>query len=290
MTQTTRKEDWVASSTPSVKLYTKTWVPEEEIIATVVFCHGLGEHVNRYDELFDYFAAHGIKTTAFDQRGFGHTVRLQGNHGVAGDKDGLETTIRDVKVISDRARIKSIPHFVMGHSMGGYLALRFASENQSSLSGCIASAPCIRVAEATYPGVVDQFFLSVLPSVLPNFSLPNKIDITQLSRDKQEVEKYRNDPLVHGFASIALARDLVLRASELISKHASRFALPLLVAHGNKDSLTCHKASKEFVSKAQSKDKTFQEYHMFYHELHNEPKDDRKQVFDMYVNWIKARV
>ena len=113
----TSKEDWTIASTPSVKLYTKTWIPEEEIIATVIFCHGLGEHINRYDELFTFFAENAIKTTAFDQRGFGHTVRLQGILGVAGTTDGLETTLKDIKIISEKAKIKSIPHFMMGHSV-----------------------------------------------------------------------------------------------------------------------------------------------------------------------------
>jgi acylglycerol lipase len=142
---TSTKEDWTISSTPSLKLYTKTWIPKEEIIATVIFCHGLGEHINRYHEMFEYFSENAIKTTAFDQRGFGHTVRLQGNHGVAGTTDGLETTLKDIKIISDKARISKIPHFIFGHSMGGFLALRFASENSSGLAGCIASGIILRL-------------------------------------------------------------------------------------------------------------------------------------------------
>jgi acylglycerol lipase len=78
-------------------------------------------------------------------------------------------------------------------------------------------------------------------------------------------------------------------APELITKHASRFTLPLLISHGTNDKLTCCEASKEFFNKVKSADKTYQEWDSFFHELHNEPADDRAKVLNLYVEWIKAR-
>lgn len=63
------KEDFVQSSSPNIKLYTRTWIPEKDLIATLIFIHGLGEHCSRYDEVFGTFAKAGIKTTSFDSRG-----------------------------------------------------------------------------------------------------------------------------------------------------------------------------------------------------------------------------
>lgn len=63
------KEDFVQSSSPYIKLYTRTWIPEKDLIATVIFIHGLGEHCSRYDEVFGAFANAGIQTTSFDSRG-----------------------------------------------------------------------------------------------------------------------------------------------------------------------------------------------------------------------------
>ena len=61
---TTRKENWISSG--DIKLYTKSWIPEKDIRATILFLHGLGEHCSRYDEMFALFASHGIKVTSFD--------------------------------------------------------------------------------------------------------------------------------------------------------------------------------------------------------------------------------
>lgn len=68
-------EEWVGDR---VKLYTKSWIPSGQVKATVVFLHGFGEHVNRYNHVFDAFATAGIKVRAFDQRGFGQTGRKGG--------------------------------------------------------------------------------------------------------------------------------------------------------------------------------------------------------------------
>lgn len=66
--------------------------------------------------------------------------------------------------------------------------------------------------------------------------------------------------------------------------------VPLLICHGTADGLTEHDASKEFFDKVQIKDKDFKVWPDFYHELHNEPEDDRKEVIAYYVNWIKKHL
>jgi alpha-beta hydrolase superfamily lysophospholipase len=50
-------------------------------------------------------------------------------------------------------------------------------------------------------------------------------------------------------------------------KEASeKVKLPILMAHGNGDKVTCFKTSKEFFDKVPSTDKTFQEWDTLYHE------------------------
>jgi hypothetical protein len=40
---------------------------------------------------------------------------------VLGDSGGLKATLEDIKIISEKAKIKLLPHFIMGHSMGRFL-------------------------------------------------------------------------------------------------------------------------------------------------------------------------
>ena len=108
----------------------------QDIKATVLFIHGLGEHCNRYNHVFEQFIQNGIKVHSFDQRGFGRTVRMNGIHG---HNEGFKQVIRDCKAASDRVKLQNVPHFVMGHSMGGGICLRFAIEYADEIQGCIAS-------------------------------------------------------------------------------------------------------------------------------------------------------
>ena len=43
--------------------------------------HGFGEHITRYDRMFQYLAEHGIQSYAFDQRGFGQSGQKAGDFG-----------------------------------------------------------------------------------------------------------------------------------------------------------------------------------------------------------------
>jgi acylglycerol lipase len=193
-------ESWVENK--NHKLYTRTWTPTDNIIATVLFCHGLGEHCSRYDQMFSIFAENGIKTKAFDQRGFGHTVRLNGFHGY---NDGIDSTFSDILLLSRQTQIPAVPHFIMGHSMGGGIALLFAHKHPQGLAGVIASAPLINPGKSTKPSPIEYFLLGhVLPRIIPTFVIPNKVDVTNISRDPEEIKKYQQDPLVHSWAAVGL--------------------------------------------------------------------------------------
>jgi acylglycerol lipase len=150
--------------------------------------------------MFTEFANTGIKVVSFDQRGFGHTVRLNGTHG---HNEGIETTMNDIELLCKQTQIPSIPHFLMGHSMGGGLSLLYAHRNPKGLAGVIASAPLVNTGKSNTPSSIELLLLGhVLPRFLSTFVLANKLDISNLSRDENQVQKYLADPLIHDWASI----------------------------------------------------------------------------------------
>ncbi|KAJ3267975.1 hypothetical protein HDV01_003622 [Terramyces sp. JEL0728] len=286
-------ESWVEAKTvvggKKAELYTRTWSPDvdSEIKATLVFIHGLGEHIARYDEMFTYFTENGIQVRAFDQRGFGKTTQ---KYGVKGRSDGVATTLADILQVSESLRKEGVPHFAMGHSMGGGLVLRFASVHPDGLAGVVASAPCVAPGATAVPNAVEKLALKYVPKALPNLVIPNKLDISTLSRDQAEVKKYADDPLVHSQAGVTLLSDILGTCDYLLGTGAQKFSTPVLITHGSDDKLTDPVASKKFFDLAAAQDKTYKPFEGFYHELHNEPAADRKIVFDEYVQWISKRI
>lgn len=129
----TSEEYIQASNSKEIQLYLKQWIPSD-VVATLVFVHGIGEHCNRYNELVTAFASNGIKVVSFDQRGFGMTCLKNGYKGVS---DGIQTTMNDIELVVETYREGKL--FIMGHSMGGGLILRFAQQYEGELHGIIAS-------------------------------------------------------------------------------------------------------------------------------------------------------
>jgi len=96
------------------------------------------------------------------------------------------------------------------------------------------------------------------------------------------VEKYNNDPLVHGKISVSLF-DGAMRAAKYSLIHAADLKTPTLLIHGSDDLITSPEGSREFARKTNNVELKIWEGG--YHELHNEKFRD--EVFKYIMNWIK---
>ncbi|KAG0288258.1 hypothetical protein BGZ98_004334 [Dissophora globulifera] len=269
----TSKEDWIPAA-DGHEIFTKTWFALGPAVASIVFVHGLGEHVVRYDHVFKEFNKAGFQVSGFDQRGFGQT----------GNAIVLATcTI----VLADNVQIVS---FVMG----GSLVLNYdcIGPLRTQLAGLIASAPLVLASAPTRPNGLTLGFAGLVSRVLPSLQLPIKLSSVSISRDKEEVAKYDADPLVHGYGTTLGLYDMLKNGEALLTERYKDITpdVPLLICHGTDDGLTDQKASKQFFDKVQVKDKEYKVYEGHYHELHNEPEPDRKVVIDYYIQWIRKHL
>lgn len=103
----------------------------------MTFIHGVGEHIMRYEHVFTRFAANGIRTLAFDQRGHGRTLAFQSMHAssqsmVMGDNQGMQSVMDDIyracqTDVEGSVRLPGIPHFLV----------RFSKEWDTGYNDCI---------------------------------------------------------------------------------------------------------------------------------------------------------
>ncbi|KAJ2468508.1 hypothetical protein EV174_006297, partial [Coemansia sp. RSA 2320] len=113
--------EWVESE--NRKFYTHVFkATTQPPVATLTIVHGLGEHIDRYEDMARAFARSGIQVLGFDQRGFGKTGR---QCGVLGDNEGLDTVASDIALMNKRVSVDGVPHFLFGHSMGGLNVLNY---------------------------------------------------------------------------------------------------------------------------------------------------------------------
>ncbi|CAG8551933.1 2336_t:CDS:2, partial [Racocetra fulgida] len=141
-------DEWVTSS-DDVEIYTRTWkAVSDKPIATVVFIHGFGEHVKRYNHVFDKFGRENIEVYAYDQRSFGETVKRNKN------PTRLVAPTDITEALISRRR-EGIPQFLMGHSMGGCLVLNYVIDGpeKHNIAGLLCTSPLIKLTPKANPPI-----------------------------------------------------------------------------------------------------------------------------------------
>lgn len=103
-------------------IYVKTW-PVENPRAVLQITHGMSEYIDRYDAFAKYLNTQGIYVLGHDHIGHGHSAERK-DYGYFGKEDGWKIFASDVEKLykAGREEFKDIPYFVMGHSMGSFVA------------------------------------------------------------------------------------------------------------------------------------------------------------------------
>lgn len=249
--------------------------------AVIAIVHGHGELSDRYDHVAAFFNAQGMHVIAFDH--FGHG-KSSGKRGHIPSYEAVMDSMDEFLQKSSQL-FPSLPTFLYGHSMGGNFVANYAMHRRPVIQGVILTGPWFRLAFK--PSSIDVFLAKAMGKVYPSFTQSSKLNPEHISRDKTEVKKYIENPLVHSMISPVLFMGCH-QAGEWVVENAKKWDRPLLIMHGTDDQLTSFEASKTFVEKAQSDKITWKPWDGLYHELHHEP--ERQKVFKTMVDWIEKHL
>jgi alpha-beta hydrolase superfamily lysophospholipase len=151
---------------------------------------------------------------------------------------------------------------MIGHSMGGALATRYAEAHPGELAGLVLSAPLI----GSWAPAIQLVGLDEMPEV--------PIDPATLSRDPAVGEAYAGDPLVyHGpllRATVAAALTGLLN----IALDADRVTGPVLWQHGADDELVPIEGTRRGIALLGNADVEERIYPGARHEVFNEVNRD----------------
>jgi alpha-beta hydrolase superfamily lysophospholipase len=296
----------------SATIFVRTFLPEvAPLRALVQVAHGMAEHSARYARFAKALTEHGYGVYANDHRGHGLTVTRREDLGHFADDNGWEKVIHDQLALT--AEIKSrhpgLPVFLMGHSMGSYVARSTALRNASSLAGLILSGTshdspfAMRGARLVAAGErlrVGPRGKSALLRKMTFESFNKKIDDPRttcdwLSRDPFEVDKYLADPLCGFDSSTQLFWDMFGGMVEIFTpSEIDKLpkGLPIYILAGENDPLNNGLAAIKKLHKAFEaaglKDLTLRVYPGARHELLNET--NRDEVTKDLTEWLDSKV
>ncbi len=250
--------------------------------ATLIFIHGLSDHGGRYEGFGDRMAEFGCSTFILDLRGHGYS------EGRRGHIRRFDVYLQDIErfrreVLGSTSPAKQT--FLVGHSMGGLIVLRYLQQYDPPFRGAVLSAPWLGTMVDVPRWKIAA--ARTLERVLPALPIPAGIPTDYLSHDRTVVDRYRHDPLVHGRITPRLFAETA-EAMRLALEQADRVTVPLLLLLAGQDRLVDTRRALAFGRSLRASDVTVRLYPDLYHELFLET--EREIVFQDVRAWLTRQL
>lgn len=280
-----------------------------DIKAILQISHGMCEYIGRYEDFASFLCENGILVCGNDHLGHGSAALESGSLGYFAKKDGWRFLPADVRklTILMKKRYPDIPYFLLGHSMGSFVARIYLEKYGELLDGAILMGTSgknplaslgIRLAERTIRTRGEKYQSEFLTrQSTGNYNKrfrEEKDDQSWLTKDEAIRKQYAADPLCNFRFTASAHRDLFTLLREVSREewaHRIPKNLPILLTSGDKDPVGNYgKGVKEVYERLQRagvRDVTLKLYKDDRHEILNET--DRDTVYRDILDFINSK-
>jgi acylglycerol lipase len=249
--------------------------PGSKARANIIFVHGVGEHIQRYSAWAELLNREAIGFTGVDLPGHGRSDGPRGHIKSYALTDEMIDILHDSSIKT----FPGIPLFIYGHSLGGGIVLDYLLRKKPEIKGAIVTSPWLKLSFE--PDKFKIVLATVIKFIMPGLVQPSGLVVDHISHERDVVEKYKADLLVHDKISVSLFHS-AMSAAAFSLDHANELEVPLLLMHGSDDMICSPEGSRIIASKAPKAELKIWEGG--YHELHNETF--RQDVFAYLMKWI----
>ncbi len=306
-----KQEFYYPSRDGLTQIHAVEWIPEKDVRGILQIAHGMVEFIDRYDRFAGFMSSQGFYVAGNDHLGHGKSVTDESQYGYYARHDGNFCLLGDMQQLREHARKKypGVPYFLLGHSMGSFLARQFIEKYGEGLSGAI-------IMGTGYQPMATLDFAIGLTAVLQqsrgghyrssmihqmafgsyNASFePVRTKSDWLTRDESIVDAYEANPLnqfmftVNGYYNMFRGMRYAQRQANLdrIPKD-----LPILVVSGQNDPVGDFGKGPRIVAETYQetgiRDVTLKLFPDDRHEILNEL--DKETVDRYLLDWIEARM
>ena len=301
------------STDGKTQLHGMRWEPDGGSVRAVLqICHGVAEHIARYDAFARYLNGLGIAVVGHDHLGHGLSLPEGGTPVYFGESNTWNTVVDDIYVLHQRIRLwyPDVPLCIMGHSMGSFLTRTYLIRYPGTVKAAVIMgtgwqpkaviAGGMAVAKAV-GAVVGENGTSDLVTNLAfgaynKLFAPNRTSCDWLSADEGNVDAYMADPLCGADATVGLFRQMLsgIRFNQKLSNLRQMDPrIPVLFVAGEKDPVgDCgngvRRTYQEF-RRAGVQDCSLKLYPGLRHEILNE-KAQQQQIFEDIGQWLTSKL
>ncbi|MDP1613634.1 MAG: lysophospholipase [Sulfuritalea sp.] len=266
-------------SADGVCLQGQAWLPPQPR-AVIALVHGIAEHSGRYAWFAERASQQELGVVSVDLRGHGRSP------GERSYVERFDDYLQDVDALLAKAEELAAggPVFLMGHSMGGAIALRWLAQRGRPVAGLVLSSAALKIG-----GDVPRALVALAPLLsrwLPHLR-GTRFDPAVISRDPAAVAAYVGDPLISLQAPPARTGAELLQVMAANRAAAPGLTLPVYLFHGDADRLTDPAGSQEIFDLWGGPDRSLRLWPGSRHETLNDL--DREAVAAELLNWVLAR-
>ena len=306
-----RNEFTFLSADGKTPVHAVEWLPDGPIRAVVQISHGVSEYILRYEPLASYLTARGFAVAGHDHLGHGGTVPPGGTPLYFGPRGSWQWVVRDIETRRSlaRERFPGAPYFLLGHSMGSFLAREYLIRYPGSVDGAVImgtgrmSPAFLSAAKIYLAGQLRKYGESRPSPGIDRLSFgtynrifaPNRTAFDWLSISQPNVDAYLADPQCGGSPSTGLFREMLdgmtfVGRPENLKK--MNLDTPILFVSGSMDPVgACGKGVQRAFrafQRAGVRDVGIKLYPGLRHEILNEDCGD-VVCADLY-RWMDARI
>lgn len=290
------------------QIHAAEWTPDiTEPRGVVQLVHGISEYILRYAPFAEYLTRYGFIVVGDDHLGHGKTASGPEEYGFIAEQDGwtrMADDVRALRVLTGE-KYPGLPYFLLGHSMGSFLARTYLIRWPGTLTGAILSGtgqePAPTVALGKFltgignPRKVNKLVNSLSLGAYNKKFAPNRTSADWISRDEQIVDAYVADPLCSFVPTAGMNHDMMGGLQFIAGKeNLSRMDkdTPVYFFSGDKDPVGGMGEGVRkvcgFFRDAGVKDVTMKLYPGGRHEMLNET--NRDEVYADVLSWLEKHL
>ena len=292
------------------KLHAIVWSDEtKNPIGILQIIHGMAEYIDRYDDFARFMVEKGFVVVGDDHLGHGDSVGENGTFGYFCKKDPATVLVRDEHRLKKlmEAKYKGVPYYILGHSMGSFIARNYLNRYGSGIQGMIVmgtgnQSKALLSASKVLVGLTGFFcgekhvakFINKLAFGTYNRAIEDaKTNVDWLTKDETIVDKYIADErcgftfTVNGFRGLF---ELIYRLQKPKNLTSIPKDIPIFFVSGEEDPVGDYGegviGAKNDLVRAGLENVSMKLYPGDRHEILNET--DKDIVYQDIYEWLES--